>query len=145
VPHQNQDELLFEVDDTSDLPIWVQLRNRFAYLIRTGHFAPGEQIPSVRSLSTSARINYNTVTKAYKDLEQSDLIVSIRGRGMYVNKNIKPSQESPEQVIDILAQDCVQQYRAYGMTYEDIHQRIQEIITLRENQAADAAQEKREY
>ncbi|MEG2629154.1 MAG: GntR family transcriptional regulator, partial [Raoultibacter sp.] len=26
----------FEVDETSDLPLWVQLRNRLIYLINTG-------------------------------------------------------------------------------------------------------------
>lgn len=78
------DTILFRVDETSDLPIWAQLRNRMAYLIRTGHFQAGEQLPSVRSLAADAKINYNTVTKAYRDLELSGLIASIRGRGCFI-------------------------------------------------------------
>ena len=80
---------IFEVDDTSDLPIWVQLRNRITYLIRTGYFAPGQQLPSIRSLSAEAKINYSTVTKAYRELELAGLIVMVRGRGMYVQKNLE--------------------------------------------------------
>ena len=80
------DDIIFHVDETSDLPIWAQLRNRIAYLIRTGFFAAGDQLPSVRSLAADASINYNTVTKAYRDLELSRLIVSVRGRGMFVQK-----------------------------------------------------------
>jgi GntR family transcriptional regulator len=133
------------VDDTSDLPIWVQLRNRIAYLIRTGYFEPGEQLPSVRSLSTAVKINYNTVTKAYKDLEQSNLIVSIRGRGMYVQKNIAPGKESAESAIDIIVEDCVRQYRSTGMTYEDARKRMQNITSQMEEKARSAAEEKMEY
>lgn len=143
--YPNHDETLFTVDDTSDLPIWVQLRNRIAYLIRTGYFSPGEQIPSVRSLSTSAKINYNTVTKAYKDLEQGNLIVSIRGRGMYVQKNITITQEGAESVIDIIIEDCVRQYRSTGMTFDDIRIRMQDIVLRMDEKAMNAAQEKRKY
>jgi GntR family transcriptional regulator len=145
VSHSHYNETIFSVDDTSDLPIWVQLRNRIAYLIRTGCFEPGEQLPSVRSLSTSAKINYNTVTKAYKDLEQSNLIVSIRGRGMYVQKNIVPGQESAESPIDTIVEDCVKQYRSIGMTFEDARVRMQDIATRLEEEALNAAEEKMEY
>lgn len=143
--YSNYNDSIFSVDDTSDLPIWVQLRNRIAYLIRTGHFEPGEQLPSVRSMSTSARINYNTVTKAYKDLEQSGLIVSIRGRGMYVQKSISPKPESAESAVDIIVEDCVRQYRSTGMTFEDARRRMQDITTRLEEEARSAAEEKREY
>ncbi len=40
---------LFEIDESSGLPVWVQLRNRFVYLIKTGHYQPGDQLPSVRT------------------------------------------------------------------------------------------------
>ena len=45
---------LFEIDETSGLPVWVQLRNRFVYLIKTGHYQPGDQLPSVRTLAAEA-------------------------------------------------------------------------------------------
>jgi GntR family transcriptional regulator len=123
----------------------VQLRNRIAYLIRVGYFKPGEQIPSVRSLSTSAKINYTTVTKAYKDLEQSKLIISIRGRGMYVQKDVTTMDEGAESAVDIVIEDCVKQYRSVGMSYKDIRERMQDIAISIENKAKNAAVEKMEY
>ena len=143
--HSNYNGTIFSVDDTSDLPIWVQLRNRIAYLIRTGVFKPGEQIPSVRSLSTSAKINYTTVTKAYKDLERSNMIVSVRGRGMYVQKNVASNHEAAESAIDIVVEDCVRQYRSAGMTFEDARARMRDIASRLEEEALCAAQEKMEY
>lgn len=145
MPHTSHNEKIFTVDDNSDLPIWVQLRNRIAYLIRVGFFKPGEQIPSVRSLSTSAKINYTTVTKAYKDLEQNNLIISIRGRGMYVQKDVPLVSEGAESAVDIIVEDCVKQYRSVGMSYDDIRNRMENIATSLENEAKKAAVEKMEY
>ena len=65
---------LFEIDESSGLPVWVQLRNRFVYLIKTGHYQPGDQLPSVRTLAAEAAINYNTVSKVYMSLEQDGSI-----------------------------------------------------------------------
>ena len=33
----------FSFDESSDLPMWVQLRNRMAYLITSGFYKPGEE------------------------------------------------------------------------------------------------------
>lgn len=139
----NTDDL-FRVDETSDLPIWAQLRNRFAYLIRTGTFKAGEQLPSVRSLAADARINYNTVTKAYRDLELGGLIVSVRGRGMFVQRNIS-LDESEERAIDALLESCIKQYQTKGLTYQDVRDRMLSTIEALEQKARQAEEEKQNY
>lgn len=138
------DTIIFRVDDTSDLPIWAQLRNRIAYLIRTGFFKAGEQLPSVRSLAADARINYNTVTKAYRDLELSGLIVSVRGRGMFVQKNVA-GDNSEEEATDALLENCIRQYKAQGMTYREICHRMLSIVDDLEQKAKEAEKERRDY
>ncbi len=140
----DSDNTIFRVDETSDLPIWAQLRNRIAYLIRTGHFAAGSQLPSVRSLAANANINYNTVTKAYRDLELSDLIVSVRGRGMFVQQNISPENEDLE-AANALFENCLQQYRSCGMSYQDIRNHLIEIIERLDSEARAAEEERQRY
>lgn len=141
---QAPDTSIFHVDETSDIPIWAQLRNRIAYLIRTGHFAAGDQLPSVRSLAADASINYNTVTKAYRDLELSGLIVSLRGRGMFVQKNVDPSNDDIE-AADALFESCLGQYRTCGMSFSDIRDRLIAKIDKLENEAMTAEKERRQY
>ena len=58
----------FEVDTTTDVPLWVQLRQRLIHLINSGYFKPGDQLPTVRGLASEISINYNTVNKAYLSL-----------------------------------------------------------------------------
>lgn len=117
---------LFVVDESSDLPIWAQLRNRFTFLIRSGVLKEGEQLPSVRSLAASTHINYNTVARAYRDLELAGLVVSLRGRGMFVQA--LGAADNPTGDVDAIFEDCVKRYRALGMTYDDIAGHLDDIL-----------------
>lgn len=141
----SRNKRIFEVDDTSDLPIWVQLRNRITYLIRTGHFQAGQQLPSIRSLAADAKINYNTVTKAYRELELAGLVVMVRGRGMYVQKNLADEDEPEMVAADMLLEDCVRKYRTQGMTFEEIDHRMRAFVESMRREADEAAETRMEY
>lgn len=136
---------IFTVDDSSDLPIWVQLRNRMAYLIHTGFFAEGEQLPSVRSIAAEARISYNTVTKAYHELEMDKLIVNVRGKGMFVRRDIPQDNAPKVTAADAALEDVIAQYHLTGMTYEEIDCRIHEKLTEKIAKSANITDEKMEY
>lgn len=120
-------EQVFVVDETSDLPIWAQLRNRMSFLIRTGKYAANQQLPSVRSVAAQSQINYNTVTKAYRSLEDEGLIVNVRGRGMFVADHIQAEDGSTE-ITDSLLRDCIRKYHALGMGYSDIESHLLSIV-----------------
>ena len=77
----------FSIDERSGVPIWVQLRNRLVYLIQTGRYQPGDQLPTVHEMAVNLNINYNTVNKVYRSMETSGLIMSKRGRGTFVAEN----------------------------------------------------------
>ena len=133
---------IFAVDELSDLPIWVQLRNRIAYLIRTGHFAAGEQLPSVRSMA--AKINYNTVTKAYRDLEQGGLIINVRGRGMFVSRDAA-AEDNGIDAADALTDACLRRYRQIGMSYDEATERIAALAQAMQERSAETTDKKRGY
>lgn len=141
----NQNDCIFHVDETSDLPIWVQLRNRVAYLIRTGQLKGGEPLPSIRSLAADAGINYGTVTKAYRDLELGGMVVSVRGRGMYVQKNLPAHEDENLLAADAALEECFAQYRALGMSFADIESRAHAAVSRMREKAHEAAAERMEY
>ena len=57
---------LFQLDDASSIPVWLQLKNRFIYLITSGFYLPGDQLPTVRGLAAEVEVNYNPVSKVYQ-------------------------------------------------------------------------------
>ncbi len=110
----------FQVDESSDVPLWVQLRNRVAYLITSGYFKPGDKLPTVRGLASEISINYNTVNKAYLSLVSDGYLESTRGRGVFVRDlSSEIDQELTAQVGAVL-DDCVAACRDLGMDLDDI-------------------------
>ena len=45
---KQQDAFPFVVDESSDVPLWVQLRQPIMHLISTGYFKPRDNLPTVR-------------------------------------------------------------------------------------------------
>lgn len=60
----------FQVDHSSSLPAWIQVKNRIAYLIGAGKYLPGDKLPTVRALAVDLDSSYNTINRAYMDLER---------------------------------------------------------------------------
>jgi GntR family transcriptional regulator len=67
-----------------DQPIYRQLREKIVGLMLTGVFKEGDSLPSVRQVASDYQINHLTVSKAYQELVDMQLIESRRGMGMYV-------------------------------------------------------------
>ena len=75
---------IFTIDRESSLPIYVQIVERVEALIAVGALAPGDRLPSIRSVAEHLRIDYNTVAKAYTELDRAGLIKTARGIGTHV-------------------------------------------------------------
>ena len=124
----------FQVDEKSGLPIWVQLRNRLQYLIKSGYYEPGEQLPTVRGLAAEVSINYNTVNKAYLSLVADGYIVSTRGRGAFVRDlpaEVEEAQEEDPALGQVLG-ECIDACLAMGLTLEDIEEKMKLALRKRE-------------
>lgn len=122
----------FKIDYTIGLPVWIQVKNRIAYLIGSGAFAEGSKLPTVRGLAVDLDISYNTVNRAYMDLEREGYIMTRKGRGTFVAKRHEigaaPATDSPiELVIDDTIRAC---YQA-GMTDNDILALVQARLSKR--------------
>ena len=112
--------LSFQIDQTSDVPVWAQLARRIAHLIETGELAPGDQLPTVRGLASDISVNYNTVNKAYLSLASDGYIESVRGRGAFV-RNIEDevwSEHASE--VDGVIDDCIQACLDMGLSLDDV-------------------------
>ncbi len=112
---------LIEIDEKCGLPIWVQIRNRIAYLIESGYYKPGDQLPTIRALASELEINYHTCNKAYATLETDGYIVTKRGRGTMVS-DLHPGKSSD--AADVIMDECIRRCQTLGMTLEEIGPRF---------------------
>lgn len=72
------------LDFRSGVPIYVQLVEQIQQLVVTGKLKPGDQLPTVRQLASELRVNFNTVARAYRMLDEAGLISTQQGRGTYI-------------------------------------------------------------
>ena len=79
-----------KVDLTDHVPIYIQLMNQVKHMIATGELKPGDQLPTVRQLAADLRINFNTVARAYRLLDEESIISTQHGRGTFI---LEPASE----------------------------------------------------
>lgn len=109
----------FELDQDSTTPPWLQLRKRIAYLIESGYFKPGDQLPKVRELAADISMNFNTVNKAYLSLQSDGVLNSIRGKGVFVSERKSATDQDETKDLQAVLDDFLHQCRHMGLTYEE--------------------------
>lgn len=111
----------FQIDHSSGLPVWIQVKNRISYLIGAGQYVPGDRLPTVRALAVDLDISYNTVNRAYMDLEREGFITTRKGRGTFVAERREIGAErATDSAVELLIDDMIRACSHAGMDDEDI-------------------------
>jgi GntR family transcriptional regulator len=120
------------IDLRSDVPIYIQIVEQVRQQIVDGGLKPGDQLPTVRALASDLRINFNTVSRAYRLLDEAGVISTQQGRGTYILE--MPPPEVAERLriesITALARRYLNETRRLGFTIEQAleHLRQQAIL-----------------
>ncbi len=111
----------FILDPKAGIPFYRQIIDQIKYGIVTGRLRIGEQLPTVRALAVELKINLNTVSKAYKELEIQNVLETQQGTGTFVNKvDIDlPEKERKKKLQDICNEFSTIAF-SYGFSIDDI-------------------------
>lgn len=109
-----------EIDRKSGIPIYLQLKKHIEYLISTGFWERGRQLPTERALAEELGISRNTVSVAYRELEAEGLLSSFQGKGTFVAgkdslKRQRTREERALRIIDAAMGDAME----IGFTLDD--------------------------
>ena len=74
---------------TNDQPIYQQVRDHVVSLIIDGVLKSGDPIPSVRQMAVEGGVNPLTVSKAYQELVDLNIVEKKRGLGMFITDSAK--------------------------------------------------------
>ena len=75
----------FRLEPGSGVPPYLQLVQQVRQAVLLGFLQPGDRLPLIREVVEALAINPNTVAKAYRQLEQEDLVTGRPGHGTFVN------------------------------------------------------------
>lgn len=108
---------MFLINPQSKLPLYEQLIEQLRRQIVLGAISPDAPLPSVRQLSVELGINPNTVQKAYREMEQEGLIVSVPGRGSFVTNDVGRMQERQRAAELANLEKAIRQCREIGISH----------------------------
>jgi GntR family transcriptional regulator len=116
----------FVLDPKGGTPFYRQIIDQIKFGIASGSLKMGEQLPTVRALAVELKINLNTVTKAYKELEIQSILETQQGTGTFIGKtDIKISKQERSKKLESICNEFTTIAFSYGFSTDDIINELQ--------------------
>ncbi|MEP7133490.1 MAG: GntR family transcriptional regulator [Chloroflexota bacterium] len=120
--------LTLQLDFRSGLPIYIQIMNQIENQVIGGTLKPGDQLPTVRSLASELRVNFNTVARAYRMLDEARIISTQQGRGTYITEIPPPEVKDKlrKEMLDALAKRYISEALRLEFSKSEISQMLKD-------------------
>lgn len=121
-------KLFLQIDFRSGLPIYIQIVNQVQAQVAGGALEPGDQLPTVRALAEELRVNFNTVARAYRILDETRIISTQQGRGTYITEIPPPevTERLRRDALEALTQRYISEAMRLEFSKEEIGQTIRD-------------------
>lgn len=120
--------LVLEFD--SEVPIYLQIRNKIVEGIANGELTDGERLPSVREMASGAEVNLHTVNKAYNLLKDEGFVTVDRRKGVLINvKEAKEDEIFMEKYKEKI-REIVLEGRAKALNKEEILGLVKDVLDI---------------
>ncbi len=110
--------MFIKIDLSSDIPIYIQLKNEIIKAIVNGELKEGDILPSVRNLAEQLGINLHTVNKAYNLLKEDGFIILNRKKKAIISMGNKKSEKDFLKLEELLT-PIVNEYYCKQFNKED--------------------------
>ncbi len=121
-------KLILQIDFRAGLPIYTQIVNQVQAQVGGGVLKPGDQLPTVRALAEELRVNFNTVARAYRILDEARIISTQQGRGTYITDVPPPkvTEELRRESLEVLTQRYISEATRLGFSKSEISQMVKD-------------------
>jgi len=110
------------LDFRSGTPIYTQIVEQVKQQVVSGELKPGNQLPTVRALALELRVNFNTVARAYRLLDEAGIISTQQGRGTYI-LDVPPPERTDKlrgQALEALTRDYLSEAHRLGCSPDEV-------------------------
>ena len=112
---------------TSGVPIYVQIKEAYRNAVLAGAFSQGTQLPTVRQLAVQLKINANTVSRAYAELEREGVLLRHQGKGTFVTLS-KDIDYDKLKILEQRVKELLEEAHRLGFTRDDIFAIIDSLV-----------------
>ena len=119
-------KLNLQIDFRSGLPIYTQIVNQIQVQVFGGVLKPGDQLPTVRAMAEELRVNFNTVARAYRLLDEARIISTQQGRGTYITEIPPPNvtEQLRKESLEALTRRFLSEAMRLDFTRVEINQMV---------------------
>jgi GntR family transcriptional regulator len=110
----------FKLDPKSGIPFYRQIIDQIRYGIAAGSLKVGDQLPTVRALAVQLKVNLNTVSKAYRELEIQKVLETQQGTGTFVAVEIQIPLEERKNKLESICNEFFSIAVTYGFTVDEM-------------------------
>ena len=124
------DKMEIEVEFHSGIPLYQQIAHQVLEMIDEGALQPGDQLPTTRELAVKLGVNFNTVARAYRMLDQGKVISTQHGRGTYVlgREESRLQERGGEESIEELTRFYIRKATYLGFNPEEIRSCFEKVV-----------------
>jgi GntR family transcriptional regulator len=118
----------FQIDPKSGVPIYRQIIDQIRYGMMAGKLTVGEQLPTVRALAVQLKVNLNTVSKAYRELEIQNILETQQGTGTFIGSvTIDIPEKEREKKLNNICTEFFNIAGSYGFSVDEIIRELKRI------------------
>src|SRR5512140_3200076 len=125
------------LDFRSNIPIYTQIVEQIRQQVVSGGLKPGEQLPTVRALASDLRVNFNTIARAYRILDEAGIISTQQGRGTYILE--MPPPETNEALRQQALKELTRRYLADAQQWNAGAEELMHLIEKEKQEANNNA------
>lgn len=74
-----------QIDKNNNIPVYKQIVNQLIEAMESSAYKNGDKLPSERILSGELEVSRGTITKAYNELANLELVTLVKGKGCFVS------------------------------------------------------------
>lgn len=116
----------FILDPKAGIPFYRQIIDQIKFGIASGSLRAGEQLPTVRALAVELKVNLNTVSKAYKELEIQKILETQQGTGTFIGRaDIRIPEKEKTKKLESICNEFSTIAFSYGFSINDIINQLQ--------------------
>jgi GntR family transcriptional regulator len=119
------------VNPRDAMPLHAQLERSVRVAIASRRLRTGDQLPTVRQLAVFLRVNANTVSRVYTQLEREGVLETRRGIGTFVANGASDSprnHEARRAELTAIVTRALAEASARGFTAADLRRELQSIL-----------------
>jgi len=123
------------INKSSGVPMYIQVKKQIMDLIRDGSLKVGTKMSTERELSIKLKISRNTISAAYKELEQEGVLKSYQGRGTFVAEEaaswkVQGNRDKIIKIVDLGLEEALEGGMDAEEFIEIVNQRVKEKVQL---------------